>query len=790
LPRLPESGLPADNPGRRRPGFLALYFVLCLLFLTVFFIKCFKGIQGDGVYYYSYTVSLLWDGDLDLKDQFDHPDPRSPGETLTRGLYALDMKTGKAFSLFNPGTGLLMLPATLTGKVLDRWTGGRHPDPFDLYYQRFAGFTAVLLSALAMVILCSILNRYYSFGAAVCLPPLFLLGTNWLFYASVFATWSHVYALFLFACLIWSCLNFLEKRNGPAAVLFGLAGGLFFTTRNLSALTFLLLFLFSIILALRNLKTFRPQKTVVSLALVGLFFLVGSAPQLVFNGIIHGSPFRTGWQAASTAPEIFGHLEKGNFKALDIANLQFLYSNLVNSDDGLFYFHPLYLVGLFGLLLLRHRHPLFQSLNNLLLAGLFLFWLVDASYFDNWFNRAAGSGFGHRRFLDMLPVFVFGAANILEWSRSRKITKYLVLLLYSALTAGAAVLLYNFLAHYPVFYAVRDSFFGLYKYLLANRLALLVFSVAFLILLSLIKIEKEAATWARHSPLFIIGCAVLFFLPAFVFRSSPERDRQRFQDRRGFFLMYSLTPLVRLPGHYWGFPENMARPMLFSSANIELPAPVLEDDILQFKLTPLSREGETSGIMSVYLGRESIGRLALRKGTQICQFRVPRSLPAQRLITIRLENEKVHSPAALFHEGRVVFQEWDEPPFGHVDLPPDKYVLGSEGVVVEGWALDDRGVDKVIIKREPLPEEKTFPRDEDGLITLGNAAFRSGTRPDVEKVFVLYPAIDRAGWVFWLDRRLLPKCDDGSFIIHAIAADGRGQRVDIGKKEVICPKGS
>ena len=491
-----ESAAPSiGNVGHRRSWFPGVYFLFSLSLLTVFFVKGFKGIQGDGVYYYSYTVSILWDRDLDLKNQFDHPDPRSPAETLTRGLYSVDRKTGKAFSLFNPGTGILMLPATMTGRLLDRWSGGRHSDPFDLYYQRFGGYTAVLISALAMLILFSILKKYYSFGLAACLPFLFLLGTNWLFYTSVFAAWSHVYALFLFVCLIWTCLNFLENKNPPSALLFGLTGGMFFATRNFSLLTFLLLFLFSGYAMLKNLKTAGPRKVIVWLTLIALSFLLGSAPQLVVNTTVHGSPFRTSLQASSSAQEMFGSSAKKDFRVLEASNLQFLYSNLVNSEDGLFYFHPLYLVGLFGVLLLRHRNALFQGLVNLLLAGVFLFWFIDASYFDNWFNRAAGSGFGHRRFLDMLPFFILGAANILEWSRQRKFFRYLVFVLYSVLTAGGAVLLYQFLAHYRIFYAVKDSFFRFFQYLLVNRLALLFFSIVLLVLLSLVKAEKRARNW-------------------------------------------------------------------------------------------------------------------------------------------------------------------------------------------------------------------------------------------------------------------------------------------------------
>ncbi len=352
--------------------------------LSFFFVSRFKGIQGDGIYYYSYTISIFWDGDLDFKNQFDHPDPLSPGQTVTRGLYSIDKRTGKAFSLFNPGTGLLMLPAMALGKLADEFRGGQHPDPFDLYYQRLAAYTAVVVSALSLLVLFSILKNYYSFWVAALVPLLFLPGTNWLFYASAFASLSHVYALFLSACLVWSFLRFREKRIVASSALFGLAGGLLFATRNFSVVIFLLLFFCATYELLKNHRALYARQAISLLALAALFFLAGSAPQLVFNCFLHGSPFRTSLRAASSAQEMFGFpAVKEGFKVLDPANLQFLYSNLFNSDDGLFYFHPFYLVGLLGILLLRHRNSSFQRLINLLLAGAFFFCFIAAIMPEN-----------------------------------------------------------------------------------------------------------------------------------------------------------------------------------------------------------------------------------------------------------------------------------------------------------------------------------------------------------------------------------------------------------------------
>jgi len=773
----------------RRRWFYPAVFAISLAAFTAVFVKGFTGIHGDGAFYYSYAVSLLWDGDLDLRNQFDTPDPREPGKTYSRGLYSLDKTTGKAFSTYNLGAGLLMLPALAGGKLVDDLRGGRHPDPFDMVYQRLAGFTAAVISALTILLLISILRRYVSFGPALCLPFLFVPGSNWLFYASVFATWSHVYALFLLAATVWTLLLFLEKRNVWTALLFGLAGGLSFLTRNLSALTFAFLFSFTVYDFWKNRRSIRPGRSVALLALAGLAFFAGAAPQLTYDKAVHGSFFRTSWQAATEAPDAFGPFAKPDFRILEPAHLQFLYSNLANTDDGLFYCHPFYLIGLLGLIFLKPGDSRFRGLNNLLLANLFLFWFIDAAYFDNWFNRAAGAGFGHRRYLDMLPVFIFGAAGILEASRRRKSAKTAVLVLFAALTAAGAALLREFIAHYGAYYAARDSLFGLYGFLLGSPAGFAMFALVFLILLLLIRTDQTDMTgrppWTLRKPLTVAAFAALFILPAFFFKPDASVNRRRFQAAGGSFKTATRTPLADFPGRDWGQPENGARPMRSSSAEIVLPAPLLENDVLLLKLTPLLPEGRTGGMMNVRMGPDFLGRFAVKAGRRVIPIRVPVGVSPGRTVSIQFENANPGPPAALLHEGRVVFRERDDPPFGFVDLPSERAGLGAEPLVFDGWALDDRLVAGIAVKREPFKDELNPPRDADGLVPLPYTEFKWKPRPDVENVEAVFPSMDQAGWDFRLARGAFPAAARGPVVIVVIAYDNKGQRTELGRKEII-----
>ena len=80
------------------------------------------------------------------------------------------------------------------------------------------------------------------------------------------------------------------------------------------------------------------------------------------------------------------------------------------------------------------------------------------------------------------------------------------------------------------------------------------------------------------------------------------------------------------------------------------------------------------------------------------------------------------------------------PPFGVVDTPANNASGLVGGVGITGWALDELGVNKVDIWRDPVAGEPS------GLVYIGDAVFVDGARPDVQAVYPSYPLTSRAGW--------------------------------------------
>lgn len=110
------------------------------------------------------------------------------------------------------------------------------------------------------------------------------------------------------------------------------------------------------------------------------------------------------------------------------------------------------------------------------------------------------------------------------------------------------------------------------------------------------------------------------------------------------------------------------------------------------------------------------------------------------------------------------------PPFGDFATPLDGSTV-SGAIPVTGWALDDIGVESVKIYRE----------EGSSLAYIGGAVFVEGARPDVELYYPDYPNNSRAGWGYMLLTNFLP---DGTYTLHAIAADVEGNEVTLGTRTI------
>jgi hypothetical protein len=122
-------------------------------------------------------------------------------------------------------------------------------------------------------------------------------------------------------------------------------------------------------------------------------------------------------------------------------------------------------------------------------------------------------------------------------------------------------------------------------------------------------------------------------------------------------------------------------------------------------------------------------------------------------------------------------------PIGAFESP--KNGINVKGTIsLSGWALDDLGVAKLQIRRAAVKSDPADTIGTDGLVTVGDAGFVVGARPDLETLYANYPLKDRAAWGYMLNTYALPGAGNGKFTLYAVAYDQEGNGVRIGTKTI------
>ncbi len=118
------------------------------------------------------------------------------------------------------------------------------------------------------------------------------------------------------------------------------------------------------------------------------------------------------------------------------------------------------------------------------------------------------------------------------------------------------------------------------------------------------------------------------------------------------------------------------------------------------------------------------------------------------------------------------------PPGGTMDTPAANSPGLSGAVAVSGWAVDDVGIARVQVYRNPVEGEPPVG------IYLGDATRVRGARPDIVGAFPGRPELSRAGWGFMILSNMLPNGGNGTFTLSAVAEDIEGHRTTIGERLV------
>jgi len=349
---------------RGEPLAAAWPYVALAAFLLPTYVDHSRSLDADGIHYYAYLRSVVFDGDLDLRNDY--------------GLLGYDQGHKNVLPI---GAPILWSPLVLAvdwAAQVARLGGAPAPNGTEPPYTAAVALATFIYGACGLFVLLGTLRRFAPPGAAFWATVLAWVGSPLRFYLSVLPSFAHGSEFFAAALVLRSALALRDEPSPRRALLAGAAAGLVFLVRSQDGL---LLGLPLLLLAPRLLR----GEHVPTAARVVLGFLVAALPQLVVWQVMYGTPILVPHKVIHG--DAFMHVAEP--RLLDM---------LISPQGGLFATYPVQLLALIGLFALARRDKLYVLAT---LPILIAAWYLNATIFD-WYQV--------RRFTGVIPLLAPGLA--------------------------------------------------------------------------------------------------------------------------------------------------------------------------------------------------------------------------------------------------------------------------------------------------------------------------------------------------------------------------------------------
>ncbi len=289
------------------------------------------------------------------------------------------------------GVAIMQSPFFVAAHLLTRWTN-LSPDGFSLYYQHAAGLAGLGWIVAGLAILRRLLLRFFSDGVTAVTLLVLLFGTNLYHYATYDSSYSHPYSFFLFAAFMSLTVRWNEQPTTRRSVVLGVVTGLMVLVRHPNVLFTIVFALYGVgagvSLSSRFAYLWRERAQIARIVATAAVVI---APQLLIYYQATGHVLVSSYGELGftwTSPQITGVL--------------------FGVKKGLFFWSPLLLLAAAGMVLLaRSTRPA----SGFVLPGA-LFLIVQTYLIASWWDWQFGGSYGHRGFVDALPLFALGLAAV------------------------------------------------------------------------------------------------------------------------------------------------------------------------------------------------------------------------------------------------------------------------------------------------------------------------------------------------------------------------------------------
>jgi len=391
-------------------------------------------ILSDGKNYYIWARSLMFDGDVDFRNDYQilYGQDTFPPEA------SMVTPAGHVVDKYPVGMAILEAPGLLLGDVVSRYVTHSPTDGVSVPYQIGVAWSLIILYLVSFFLLYRAMlslgvSRMLAFGFCVTA----LLGTNLIHYVAKEMTMVHAAGVAVFNVLLFLVVKWVDASERIRAVhglLLGGLLGLLFLVRNTNGL--LAPVLAAVVLARRRIRfgevlpVIGGAAVVASLQPLSLWFLWG---RLRFSTYYNES-FSSG--------------------------LSGILNTLVSARHGLLVYSPWYAVLLLFVVYGAVRIPRLRYICGAAISSFLSFAIANGTWWCWWF----GYSFGNRAFVELLPALSLVAAlTVSRLNLDRRAVAAIVVVMVIVMAANLYLWMGYLLQAYPYdgSHSIGEAYFWL-----------------------------------------------------------------------------------------------------------------------------------------------------------------------------------------------------------------------------------------------------------------------------------------------------------------------------------------
>ncbi|MEN8252479.1 MAG: hypothetical protein ABFQ53_02790, partial [Patescibacteria group bacterium] len=346
-------------------------------------------VQGDGVFYYGWATSVIFDYDIDLTNQlesvaeYDFYSKKFIEEKITT-------VTGYVPNPYAFGTAILWSPFVILAKIIENiWqTGNFETDGYSAIYMFSINFASFLFGVLAFFVVYKTLLFYFDRKISFLSVFVMWLSTPWIYYQFFEPSMSHSASLMMVSLFFWYSMRAINIKKYSWWI-FGSIVFLMIAVRWQNVL-------FVIVIAPLFVKYFSKRINIESL--IAIFF--GSAffvfLQMIFWKLTYGS---------------YILIPQGN---AFLGKSFYFVDTLFSTNRGFLLWSPIIFLSIMGFFYIFRKNKLIA----IICISAFLFqWLLNSVLSD----PGGGDAFGGRRFINTIPFLSVSLAAFFEKFWHKKI---------------------------------------------------------------------------------------------------------------------------------------------------------------------------------------------------------------------------------------------------------------------------------------------------------------------------------------------------------------------------------